>query len=465
MKTDMLNGHAGMVVLKLTLPMIAAAMSIVAFNLVDTYFVGQLGAAELAAMGFSFPVVLVSGSMAMGIGIGTSSSVSNALGRGDREQAKRYVTHAHLLAFTVGVGLAILGLVSIDPFFRALGAGPDVLPLIREYVTVWYIGLPFVLVPMVGQNVIQATGDTRTPAMILSFAVLLNIGLDATLIFGLGPFPELGIAGAALATVLARGSSFVLVGLVLWRRERLYAARIGALREMLRSWGHVLYVGVPAAAINVLQPVSIGVLTRLVSVFGTAAVAGFGAATRLESFGIVFMIALSMVFTPFSGQNFGAGRPRRIRRGFRFGALYCVSWGAMVLVVFLLVAPALSGLFSNDAQVVGVTSQYLRILAFSYAFQGIVLLTSAAFNGVRRPAEAFGVSFLRLIVFYIPLAAAGRALFGLSGIFWGAALANVLSGVIAFLWFHRTMARVVEGTSSEEDDYVGSAPVVAGERG
>lgn len=448
-KTDMLSGHAGMVVLRMTVPMIAAAMSIVAFNLVDTYFVGQLGAVELAAMSYSFPVVLITGSLALGVGIGASTRVSNSLGAGERESARRYATRAHLLAVAIGVALSILGILTTGSFFRMLGAGDEVMPYIRDYVTIWYFGIPFVIVPMIGQSVIQATGDTRTPAIIVSLAVALNIVLDPALIFGLGPFPAMGIAGAALATVLARGSSLILVVLVLWRRDHLFSRHIGKARELIRSWGELLHIGVPAAAINVLQPVSIGFVTRLVSGFGTAAVAGFGAATRLESFGIVFMIALSMVFTPFSGQNFGAGKPERIRRGFRFGALYCILWGLLVLTVFLSVARPLSALFSSDPVVITVTADYLRILSLSYAFQGIVLLTSAAFNGVRRPGEAFAVSFLRLIVFYIPLAAAGRVLFGLTGIFVGIALANFLSGVLALLWFHRTIDRVgmkVDGT-------------------
>ncbi len=443
---DMHNGHPGAVVLRMSLPMIVVSLSVVAFNLVDTYFVGRLGSIQLAAMGYTLPIKLISGSIAMGIGIGASSSVSNALGAGEREGARRHVSNAILLAFAVSVLLALLGLATIGPFFRMLGAAEEVIPYIRRYVTIWYLGLPFVIAPMVGSNVIQSTGDTRTPAAILVLALLLNIILDPILIFGFGPVPAYGIAGAALGTVIARGTTSLLVVQVVVRRERLVTRHLGSVLHVLRGWAHILYVGIPAAAVNLLQPVSISFLTRLVSGFGAAAVAGFGVATRLESFGIVFMMALSMVFTPFAGNNHGALRPDRIRTGYRFGSLFCVLWGMMVLAVFAVAAEPLASVFSRDAEIVAVTALYLRVLALSYAFQGIVLLSSSALNGMRRPIEAFFVSFLRLIVFYVPLAAAGRAIAGLGGIFWGIALANLISGVIAFAWFQRTIGVTIRRT-------------------
>ena len=445
-QVDMHNGHPGTVVLRMSLPMIAVSFSIVAFNLIDTYFVGRLGSIQLAAMGYTLPIKLISGSIAMGIGIGATSSVSNALGAGERERARRHVSNAVLLSVTVSVLLALLGLTTIGPFFRMLGAAEEVIPYIRRYVTIWYFGLPFVIAPMVGSHVIQSTGDTRTPAAILVFALFLNIILDPILIFGLGPVPALGIGGAALGSVLARAATSLLVVKVLVRRERLVTSRIGTALDVLRGWAHILYVGIPAAAVNLLQPVSIGVVTRFVSGFGAIAVAGFGVATRLESFGIVFMMALSMIFTPFAGNNHGARRPDRIRSGYRFGSLYCVLWGMMVLAVFAAAAEPLASVFSGDAEVIAVTALYLRVLALSYAFQGIVLLSSAALNGMRRPIEAFFVSFLRLIVFYIPMAAAGRAIGGLGGIFWGIAAANVISGAIAFVWFHRTIGLTIRRT-------------------
>jgi Na+-driven multidrug efflux pump len=148
------------------------------------------------------------------LGIGTSTYVSHALGRDNRMEAARLTSQAHLLAFGLVTLLAITGLLTIGPLFTTMGATSKVLPMIRTYMTIWFIGLPFVILPMVGMNVLQATGDTKIPGTVLTLSVILNIILDPILIFGLGPLPHMGIAGAALATVIGRASSFFIVAAV-----------------------------------------------------------------------------------------------------------------------------------------------------------------------------------------------------------------------------------------------------------
>lgn len=440
-RPDMVRDDVASALFRLVLPMIPGTLSIVLFNLVDTYFVGRLGADPLAAMSFSFPVVLISGGLAMGLGIGTSTFVSHALGREERREAARIASRAHLLAFVLVLALSVAGLLLIEPLFTAMGATAATLPLIDEYMTIWFVGLPFVILPMVGMNVLQATGDTKIPGLVLTLSVFLNIALDPLFIFGFGPVPAMGIGGAALATVIGRASSFVLIAAVLWYREHLYTFHLGPVRETLRSWGEILFVGIPAAAANILLPISMGVITRLVSAFGTEAVAGFGAATRIESFALVFTLALSMILTPFVGRNHGAGKEERVRQGHRVAALFSLAWGAMVLVVFILAAGPIARTFNDAAAVTSVTAQYLRIVAVSYGLLGIVNLTAAAFNGLKMPLSAASVAAIRLFALLIPLAWAGREFFGLAGLFGGVALGNLAAGAIGYLWFQMQRKR------------------------
>jgi putative MATE family efflux protein len=458
----MIRDNVAGALLRLVIPMIPGTLSIVLFNLADTYFVGQLGADPLAAMSFSFPVVLISGGLSMGLGVGTASYVSHALGRQDIEEARVLTSRAYLLAFSMVVILSAIGLATIEPLFRAMGATNEVLPMIRTYMTIWFVGLPFVILPMIGMNVLQATGDTKIPGAVLTLSVALNIGLDPLLIFGIGPFPEMGIAGAALATVISRASSFVIVAYVIARRERLFTIRITPVRELFITWGRILSIGVPAAAANILLPISMGVITRLVSVFGTDAVAGFGAATRIESFALVFTLAVSMIITPFVGQNQGAGNTSRVRKSHQVASLFSIGWGVMVLVVFLAAAGPIAELFNEDPEVVRVGALYLTTVALSYGFLGIVNITAAAFNGLKKPLAAAAVAGVRLFVLLIPLAYVGRSLFGLAGIFWGVAVGNVVAGVIAFFWFSRDRRRYAQPAgdgqdAAREQEGVGSA--------
>ena len=461
-RPDMVADPVGSALFRLLLPMIPGTLSIVLFNLADTFFVGRLGALQLAAMSFSFPVVLVSGGLSMGLGIGTTAHISRALGAGDRELAKRISSQAHLLAFLIVLTLAVAGLLTIEPLFRALGADSSTLPLIRTYMTIWYSGLPFVILPMIGMNVLQATGDTKIPGLVLTLSVILNIGLDPLLIFGIGPFPELGIAGAALATVISRASSFIIVGTVIIRREKLLTLRIGGIRDVFHEWGEILFVGIPAAATNILLPVSQGIITRLVSEYGNTAVAGFGAATRVESFALVLVIALSMILTPFVGRNLGAGRIDRVRLAHRRGSEFSLVWGVVVLGVFLAAGRPIASIFNDNQEVVSVTSLYLRIVAVSYGILGIVNVTSAALNGLRKPLSAAAVAAVRLFALYVPLALLGRALAGLQGLFWGAAAGNILGGVVAFFWFRHQ--RLEKGEEQPEAP-VESTSLVAAETG
>jgi putative MATE family efflux protein len=437
-RPDMVRDPVGKALLRLLLPMIPGTLSIVLFNLADTFFVGQLGAVPLAAMSFSFPVVLISGGLSMGLGIGTTAHVSRALGEGKRDFAKLISSQAHLLAFLVVVTIAGAGLLTIDPLFTALGADAETLPLIRTYMTIWYSGMPFVILPMIGMNVLQATGDTKTTGLVLTLSVFLNVILDPLLIFGIGPFPEMGIAGAALATVISRASSFIIIGTIIIRREHLLSLRFGGIRSIVHEWGEILFIGIPAAATNILLPISQGVVTRLVADYGTESVAGFGAATRVESFALVFVLATSMIVTPFVGRNLGAGQNDRVKSTHNYASLFSLAWGSLVFVVFLLAARPIASIFNDNPEVVSVTSRYLRIMAVSYGVLGLVNMSSAAFNGIRKPLTAAGVAAVRLFLLYVPLAILGGMLFELEGIFWGAAIGNLLGGAFAYLWFRRT---------------------------
>jgi Na+-driven multidrug efflux pump len=158
--------------------MVWGILSILAFSLADTYFVAQLGTQELAAISFTFPIVNVLSNVAMGLGIGASSMISRAIGEGDRQKVQRLTTDSLLLSLLVVVVLVGIGLATIQPVFTALGAGPDILPLIQDYMSIWYLGMAFIVVPMVGNSAIRASGNTLVPGMSMMFAAGANIVLD-----------------------------------------------------------------------------------------------------------------------------------------------------------------------------------------------------------------------------------------------------------------------------------------------
>lgn len=445
-KANLTEGNITKLLIRLTLPMMAGMVSMIIFNLVDTFYIGQLGKTELAAMSFTFPVVMVVQSIALGLGMGTSSVVSRAIGRGDTSIVRRLSTDSLFLAGLVVAVAAIAGELTIKPLFTLLGADAVTLPLIKEYMRIWYIGVMFVVFPMVGNNIIRATGDMKTPALIMSFAAIANMILDPFLIFGIGPFPEMGLAGGALATVIGRASTLIFSFIILVKRD-LLTIRGLTLKKMFNSWKQILFIGVPATITNIITPLSMGVITRMISVYGTAAIAGFGVATRLEMIVLMIVHSLGGVMIPFTGQNWGSGKYSRVSEAIKKGFKFSLIWSVIAFAGFYFAGAFMAGLFNKDPVVIKTVVSYLRIIALTYGFQGILLLASAVLNALGKPIHAIILSLLRLLGLYIPLAILGSNMFGLEGIFAGGAVANLVSGVLAAV----VVIRIIEKSLSDKN--------------
>ncbi len=437
-KAQLIDGPVGKTLTRLTIPMIIGIAGMVAFNLIDTFFIAQLGTIELAAISFTFPVVFLITSIALGLGVGTSAVISRAIGEGDQRKVKRLTTDALSLSVLIVVSLVMVGMLTIEPLFRLLGASEEILPFIKKYMTIWYPGVAFVIIPMVGNSAIRATGDTRTPSLIMMVSVAVNLLLDPLLIFGIGPFPRWELAGAAVATVVARAVSLLVSLWILHHRDKMLSFVRPRARDLWNSWKQVLYIGLPAAGNNLIIPLSMGIIIRLVSGYGPDAIAALGVATRIDMFALTLLMALSSVLTPFVGQNWGAGRMKRIRRAVQLSFRFSMAWGSIVFLLFIPLARPLAKLFTETPAVIEAIVAYLRLVSFSYGCIGIAMLAGAAFNALNKPMPAAILTFVRMVLLYIPLAYLGSHLWGLHGIFGAASLAFILGGLGAYIWWRRT---------------------------
>ncbi|RME55159.1 MAG: MATE family efflux transporter, partial [Deltaproteobacteria bacterium] len=365
--------------MRLAVPIMFGLVSIILFNVVDTFYIGMLGAEPLAAVSFTFPVVYVVMSVAFGLGIGTSAVIAHAIGEGDEHRVRRLTTDGLTLTLGVVLSIALAGLLSIEPLFRALGASTRLLPLIRDYMGIWYGGIGLLVIPIIGNSAIRATGDTKTPSIVMMTAGGVNALLDPFLIFGIGPFPRMELSGAALSTVASYTIAFAAAFWMLARREGMIDFSIPRFPAMLRSWEEILHIGLPAAGTNVLVPLSNGILTRIVSGFGAPAVAAFGVGQRVESLSMIGLMALSSVLTPFVGQNWGAGKRVRVRQGISASIRFSLYWGGGGFLLLALLADPIARVFTNDPAVAALIVAYLRIVPVSYGFFGIILVTNAAF--------------------------------------------------------------------------------------
>ncbi|HAU8252789.1 MATE family efflux transporter [Vibrio vulnificus] len=417
---------------KMTVPMIFGMVAILMFNLVDTFFISLLGTEALAAISYTFPVTFAVNCITMGIGVGLSTSIGRLLGQGEAHQAARFTTHGLLLAIVLVALASTLGFFTVPPLFTLLGAKEELIPLIGQYMHVWYLTIPLLVIPMAGNSAIRATGDTKTPAKIMMLAGLINGVLDPLLIFGIGPFPELGIQGAAIASALSWLGALIGSFYVLIKRERLLG--LPQWQRLKEDWQQILKVGTPAALSNAMNPLSGAILMMMLSSHGTAAVAAYGAAQRIESILILVLMALTSALTPFMAQNFGAKNPQRAFQGLFVSMRFSVLFQGLVFLMMVPLSIPLAALFSQEQAVRDLLWHYLLVVPISYGFLGIVMMLVSGLNAMHQPLNAFRWSVIRLFVFTLPAAYLGSLLYDIEGLFIGIAVGNILVGLCSYLY-------------------------------
>jgi putative MATE family efflux protein len=431
MRRELLEGPIALTLLRKCLPVVGGMIAMMSFNLVDTWFISRLGPEPLAAVSFTFPVVFAVISLAIGLGIGTSAVVARRLGQGDIEAVRRRATDAALLALAVGVGLTLLGLVTLEPLFRLLGADAALLPHIRDYMGIWYLGAAAVIVPRVLNSVLRAQGNTLIPGLMMALAALLNGLLDWLLIFGVGPIPALGVQGAALATVFSWSA---MAAALFWQRELrdCLDLRHLTLAGLVESWRELSRIAVPAAITSVFTPLALALVTRIVAGHGHHAVAGYGVGTRIEAIAQIGVLALSMTLPPLVSQNAGAGQHDRVRRAI-FGCFaFVLVWQLGVWLLLQLLAPWLVAGYTAGEEMGEVLRSFLWWVPLGLGAQGVVILAVSSFNALHEPARAMRLSIVRLFLLTVPLAWLGGVMGGTQGIFIGLFLANVLVGALAW---------------------------------
>ena len=439
---NLLTDSVTSLLFRMTFPMIFGMLGLVAFNMVDTYYVSQLGLVPMAAMTLTFPVIMVVGALAQGIGVGAAALISKAVGQNEHEKVVRYTTESLILGLFLVFIFVVVGMFTIEPLFRLLGADEATLPYVVDYMKIWYGGVMFLIIPMIGNSGIRAIGDTKTPAIIMTVAAVVNIIFDPLLIFGIGPFPEMGIRGAALATVISRAFTLIFALYILVYQQKIVSLKNTSASEMFHYIKNLLYIGIPNALTRIMTPLAVGVITSLIATFGTEATAGFGIATRIEMFAMLVINALTSIFVPLLGQNLGAGKGERVHEILRKSEIFSLLYGLLTFLFFLVSATALGRLFTDNQEVISTVKTYLLIVPLGYGLQGLFLLHTSTLNVLNKPIQSAIVSVLRLFILYVPLALYLANIMGLTGI-WIALNLSFLVVVLVCRWMINRQLNVI----------------------
>lgn len=418
-------------------PMVVGLLAMMSFNAVDTFFVGQLGSDALAAMSFTFPVVMVYTSLAIGIGAGTSSSVARAIGAGNELEAKRLITDVLTMSFVLSVVFGLLGWWFLEPVFLLLGATEKLMPLIKDYMNVWLLGVPMVIMPMAAMAALRAMGLSRLQGTVMGLSAIANGLLDPLLIFGHWGFPRLELAGAAWASFIVRIGVVAAVAYVMIVRLNVLLNPFTSIKKIFDSWRKILQVALPAMGTNVIIPLASGLVVAMVAKYGENAVAGLGVALRVEPLVLIGFYALSAVIGPFFGQNAASGNLCRIQEAQRVATKFCLAFGLLTAALLALFGPHVAALFSDSPEVIAVAVDYLMLVPISYGCYGMVMYINASFNGLGKPMPALVISTMRVLIVYLPLAYIGMEFWGLIGLFVATAITNVVVGAWGYFWLRR----------------------------
>jgi len=412
-----------------TLPAIIGVAAIMSIGLVDAYFIGQLGSDALAAISFIFPISVALTSLGVGVMVGINSVVARALGEEDPERAARRANFGVVFAVVTGIAMGLTLYALNDPLFRLMNAPEHLMPLIRTYMQPFALGFPLILAIMGMNGVLRGQGEARRTSYVSLTYAAANWVLDPILITGAFGFDGFGILGAAYATIIGWG--FGVVAAALLMRGTDIPLDFGLLRHcsLIDPAVSILRVAMPAAFSNSINPIGLSILTAFVALEGEAAVAGFGAAGRLQSFATVPLLALSGSIGAIVGQNWGAREFARARQASLYAFGFCIVWGLGTALAMIAGGEFLAFLFTEDSAVAAEFALYLKIAAWGYAGFGLLIVANGILNAVDKASIALTQSALRVFLVMLPFAWLLVDSWGSAAIYSAELAANLFGGL------------------------------------
>jgi MATE family, multidrug efflux pump len=372
------------------------------YLLADLYWVGRLGKEAIAAVGVAGNLTMVVLALTQMLGVGTTTLIAQAAGRKDQGHAELVFNQSFVISIVIAFALGAVGFILRPAYCDWLSADTRTASLAKTYL-LWFLPGLLLQFPLVALgSALRATGIIKPAVGFQVLSVLLNIVLAPLLIFGIGPWPKLGVTGAALATFIAILVADVLMITYFERKYHYLRFRFPLFRPQMKIWGGMLRIGVPAGAEFLLLFVYIMVVYAIIRGFGPAAQAGFGIGARVMQALFLPVVALSFAVSPVVGQNFGGRRADRVRHSV-YSAIGIGSGMMLVLTLIAYLAPSmLIRIFSSDPRVIAFGSEYLRIVSLNFISAGIVFTTSSVFQGIGNTLPPLFSSMTRLVLFALP---------------------------------------------------------------
>jgi len=387
------------------------AVSMVAqtlYLLADLFWVGRLGKEAIAAVGVAGNLTMIVLALTQMLGFGTTALIAQAAGRKDQPHAELVFNQSCMMSILTAAALGFLGFLTMNIYAKSLSADAATAALATAYLW-WFLPALLLQFPLVSMgSALRATGIVQAPVAFQVFSVVLNMVLAPFLIFGIGPWPKLGVAGAALATFISILVGNMLIIFYFEKKYRYLRFRLPLFRPQMKIWSSMLRIGVPAGAEFILLFFYIIIVYAIIRGFGPAAQAGFGVGARIMQALFLPVVALSFAVSPVVGQNFGGRRADRVRRSVYSGlGIAAIMMLVLALITWMVPGPMIR-FFSKDARVIAFGSDYLRIVAFNFVAAGVVFTSSSMFQGLGNTIPPLLSSASRLVLFALPAVLVAR---------------------------------------------------------
>lgn len=463
---DQITGDTPLVpvILKLAGPVILMMYLQGAYNIIDTIWVGQLlGKNALAGIATGGFVLWIVFGLTNLIAVGAAATISRRVGEGNFRRAEYIIAKGLLYGFVLSVIVGFLLWIVTPQLFRLMGTAAPVTDLGTSYLRVILVGAPVIFLSFILQRAFQSEGDTVTPMWLMGFSLLVNAILDPVLMLGLLGLPELGVAGAALATVISRTVMVILAIWLLLKKKKITSKRLNTglfryipnlvpvllegrlklrVHEMIGwDWKYlmtVLKIGIPGTVSHIFFPFVYMFITRIPASYGPEYIAALRIGHTVEGLSFFLAMGFSMSVATCIGQNLGAKQPQRAAQAAWISAGMVAGVLAVLSVLFYLFSYQIGSVFTQDLQAISACDEYLKILAYSQVFMGLELVFVGAFSGAGDTMPPM-VLLVPLNLARIPAAflLEGISGMGISGVWWAISGSSILKGILIMIWFSR----------------------------
>ena len=431
----------GRLLLRLSLPSIAATVTLSLCNIVDTFWVAKLGHGAIAALTIVFPYQILFAAMGIGTGIGIAALVSRRFGEKNPEATNHVAGQTFFLAAFWGLLFMMIPVFFSEGILTTFGATPDIMEYGTQYLTIVAFGAPQIIFALMTSSLIRGSGDAVKPMIIMITASVINIILDPFMILGLGPFPEMGVRGAALATIIAQSFGAAIALYFLLGRKTAFRVGLGHLKPNLAILKDIYRVGAPSSILQVTESLSFVLFNIVVSSFGSIAIAAVGLVMRIADLAFMPIFGLSDGLLPIVGFNFGAGYLKRLWRAVKLASVSIMLLLGVGILFIEIFAPQIVAIFSDNPELLAVTVPAMRIMLSTMFLIGPSVMFITAFQGLSKGTMAMVLSLVRQFIFFIPLLYLLHYLLGLNGVWLSLPASDVLSFIVTFSVIYREYRR------------------------